>query len=278
VALGSTVTFQWAGARQADSLRAGNQRPRDRDRAWARRRTRPSSAGRSRAGSPVSRYTKLGDSRTSSGAFRPAAAPRPTPITDNAHGGDPLAQLERNRGADTPQITSDLPVDENTDLVTISVGGNDLGFVNVLGFCANYFYCTKAQYTTACGGKKTTLALYLRCKRDELSPKLDDIYARIHHNAPGARILVLGYPQLFPALKEEQDCGKLNLLFSNTKQNYLRKAIAEANQLIAARAATSGVAEFVPVDGYFEGHEICANSGEVDQRRELLSNVVDEMA
>jgi hypothetical protein len=186
-------------------------------------------------------------------------------VTDFGHGGDPLSQLERDRAADTPQVNAnDLPVDENTDLVTITIGGNDMKFVDVVTFCAASSSCTKRRYTEPCqpGAQRTLLAAYLRCKRDELSPKLDAIYARIHQNAPGARIIALGYPQLFPRTKDEQNCGKLNALFSNSEQNYLRQATSELNQLIAARAAASGFVEFVAVDSYFYGHEVCGDWGE----------------
>lgn len=50
--------------------------------------------------------------------------------------------------------------------------------------------------------------------------------------------------------------------FSETEQNYLRQSASELNQSIAARVEQSGVATFIPVDGYFAGHEVCGRYGE----------------
>lgn len=189
-------------------------------------------------------------------------------VKDAAHGGDPLSQLERERAADTPAINAnDLPVDENTDLVTITIGGNDMGFADVLQACAFSKNCTTEKYDNLCtpGGEKVLMSQNLRCRRDALSPKLDEVYRLIHEQAPGARILAIGYPQLFPKQKDDQDCRQLKrpvgvgrVSFANTEQNYLRQATSELNQLIAARAEASGAARFVAVDDYFDGHEICA--------------------
>lgn len=184
---------------------------------------------------------------------------------------DPLAQLDPDRSGDLSNRL-DLPVDEATDLVTITIGGNDLEFAEVLKFCAFSPDCTTEKFR----GRR--LDLKLRELRDDLSPQLDEIYARIHQQAPNARILVLGYPQLFPKSEDEQRCGKLaqrlipqksgpvvtykTLGFSTTEQNYLRQATSEANQLIAARVEASEVATFVPVDEIFDGHEVCGHAGE----------------
>ena len=101
------------------------------------------------------------------------------------------------------------------------------------------------------------------------------MFARIDGQAEGnARILVLGYPQLFPVDPVEQRCHKLrrpNPLhpswgWTTTEQNYLRQATSEANQLIAARVNEShlgsSVITFVRVSILFAGHEICGSSGE----------------
>ena len=116
---------------------------------------------------------------------------------------------------------------------------------------------------------------WLRDERNTLSHQLDIVFGRIHRQAPNARILVLGYPQLFPSSVLEQLCLRLSaplypLTFRWTpnEQNYLRQATSEANQLIAARveAAVSAPSPsaipaeqitFVPVDALFAGHEIC---------------------
>lgn len=171
---------------------------------------------------------------------------------------DPLWQLEVPRTGDTGNA-NDLPVDEATDLVTITIGGNDMGFAEILTFCAIRVDCTTAPY------HGRSLTEHLRRRRAALAPRLDEVYARTHGQAPTARLLVLGYPQLFPASRAEQACGSLGptarLGWSHAEQDFLRRAVTETNRLIARRVAASAIAEFVPVDGLFRGHEICGEAG-----------------
>jgi len=185
---------------------------------------------------------------------------------------DPLPQLALNRSRDT-RNANDLPVDGNTDLVTITIGGNDVNFADILQFCAFSNDCTTEKYQ----GK--SLANAITDRLNALGPKLETVYRQIRAQAPHARILVAGYPQLFPASAAEQNCGKLaqrdyvtkngnrlqhhSIGFSQTEQNFLRGQASRLNQTIADRVARAGVgATFVPVDGQFASHEICGNGGE----------------
>jgi hypothetical protein len=162
-----------------------------------------------------------------------------------------------------PQLDNGF-INSATSLVTITIGGNDVGFGKVVRFC----YFSKNCTTEPFEGKK--LAQYARDQRDALSGQLDMVYADIYAKAPNARLLVLGYPQLFPKTDAEQNCGKLaqhsavgkSIGFSHTEQNFLRRAASELNQTIAARVELSGVATFVPVDRKFAGHEVCGSKGE----------------
>jgi lysophospholipase L1-like esterase len=184
--------------------------------------------------------------------------------------GDPVAQLELDRSADTAN-DYDLPVDANTTLVTITIGGNDIGFGSFMNFCAFSANCTTEKY------QGLLFSEWMKKLRDELSPRLDTIYSTIKTRAPGAKVLVLGYPQLFPASGAEQNCAKLaqktyskkvggkterrTIGYSRVEQKYLRQVSSDLNALIAARAKVNGV-QFVPVDALFAGHEVCGRSGE----------------
>jgi len=88
------------------------------------------------------------------------------------------------------------------------------------------------------------------------------VYQRIAKLAPNARILVLGYPQLFPASTAEQNCSTLIPLFSRTDQNFFRIADNNLNQTISNAVSQSGVATFLPVAQEFAGHEVCGDGGQ----------------
>jgi len=178
--------------------------------------------------------------------------------------------------------TNFLPLNSNTKLVTLTAGGDDLGFGDVLKFCAlnTSDNCANDKYQD---GK--TLAQWATEQMSQLGPNLKKLYTDIRNDAPNAKILVLGYPQLFPASKAEQDCLQLKqrhfhirligtnrqfnltLGYSNQEQNFFRDKDVELNSAINTAVNNSGLSniEFVPVqylgaDG-FAGHEVCGNKG-----------------
>lgn len=180
--------------------------------------------------------------------------------------GDPMPQLQSDRSGDTAN-PYDLPVDEATDLITLTIGGNNVQFSEILKFCALSNDCTTQRF------RGSTLTQYARDQRDELSPNLDAVYGRISSQAPYAQVLVLGYPQLFPESAAEQTCAKLSqrsnprnrqqtLGYTQAEQNLLRRLTSELNQTVAARVRATGVGKFVRTAGLFGGHEICGNEGE----------------
>src|SRR5699024_11478358 len=92
-------------------------------------------------------------------------------------------------GATTDDVLANqldaLTVD--TTLVTLSVGGNDAGFAEVM------LTCVRAS-------EETCLARVQRSRefvRTELPSRLDDVYTAIGRRAPHAKIVVLGYPRVY---------------------------------------------------------------------------------
>lgn len=149
-------------------------------------------------------------------------------------------------------------VDADTNLATITIGGNDAGFAEVVRFCALHA-CLDPEPPKFKDGK--TLAQWLPAKIDSLKPALVRTYqqARNKMGASDTTIVVLGYPQLFPATVREQTCGKLGLWLG--EQDFLRVMTTRMNTVIAQAAAAAGVL-FAPMESAFAGHEICGNSGE----------------
>ncbi len=160
------------------------------------------------------------------------------PQTDVGPGSDPRTQLD----------SADL---SGANLVTLTLGGNDAGYIEVLVACA-------------LGGCNTPS--FERRRReivDRIQPRLEKVYAALAQQAPLARILVLGYPQAFPAAKAEQNCSTLRLFVG--EQDLLRRLGAHLNDTIRsavrAVARTGARIEFVPVAARFAGHEICGRKG-----------------
>jgi len=140
------------------------------------------------------------------------------------------------------------------DLVTLTIGGNDAGYVDLLVECG-LFRCNTPAFRAQ------------RAARiDALKPQLERVYRAIAARAPRARILVLGYANPFPATPAEQSCGALRAFAG--EQDMIRSLGARLNATIAAAAesaARSGTKiRFVPVAARFAGHEICGRGFGVD--------------
>ncbi|MTD14845.1 lipase [Nakamurella sp. YIM 132087] len=131
-----------------------------------------------------------------------------------------------------------------TDLVTITVGGNDIGFGNAMTTCT-------LQSPAACAtavNKSTATAT------KSLPAKLDAIYAKIKAKAPNAKLVVLGYPELYPATPKGM-CGFMQA----PSQVTLNNATVILNGVLAAAAARAG-ATYADVTEDFDGHELCSTS------------------
>ena len=126
-----------------------------------------------------------------------------------------------------------------TGLVTLTVGGNDIGFADVMTTCT-------------LGSDRSCVAAVDRSRQviaTEVPGRLDRVFGQVKTQAPGARVVVLGYPRLF----EQRDClGGL----SEAKRNAINAGADQLADVTAARAASAG-ATFVDMRTSFAGHGIC---------------------
>ncbi|HKT05880.1 MAG TPA: SGNH/GDSL hydrolase family protein [Rugosimonospora sp.] len=128
-----------------------------------------------------------------------------------------------------------------TTYVTISVGGNDAGFGNVIQRCA-------LPWPYTCWGDIDNAEAYMR---GTLPGALDTLYAKIRSLAPAARVVVVGYPRLFNV----SDCQSLARI-SPGEQSALNGGADLLDSTIAARAAAHGF-RFVDPRAAFGGHAVC---------------------
>lgn len=129
-----------------------------------------------------------------------------------------------------------------TTLVTISVGGNDAGFADVMTTCV-------------LNSDETCLERVERAKefaRTELPGRLDEVYAAIQQRASNAEIVVLGYPHFYKL------GGSCWVGLSQTKRAAINSGADVLAEVTAKAAADAGVS-FVDLRGPFAGHEICSS-------------------
>lgn len=85
-----------------------------------------------------------------------------------------------------------------------------------------------------------------------------DLYQAVRRKTFNAQVIVLGYPQLFPASLAEQSCTALSLFAG--EQDFLRQETIRLNSVVQ-QAANDADVTFQDATGTFAGHEVCGSAG-----------------
>jgi len=130
----------------------------------------------------------------------------------------------------------------DTALVTISIGGNDAGFADVMTTC-------NTSSDSTCVNRNQQAQDFARTT---LPGRLDNVYNQIRGRAPGAHVVVLGYPHIY------QLNGSCWVGLSETKRAAINQSADVLASVISGRAAAFGFT-YVDARSSFGGHEICAS-------------------
>ena len=128
-----------------------------------------------------------------------------------------------------------------TTLVSLTVGGNDVGFSDVMETCV-------LEWNSACTGAVATAEQKVRTT---LPGHLDSVLGAIHARSPLAQIVLLGYPDLYDLARSASCLG-----IGTTKRAALNQGADALDQALAAAAARNH-AVFADVRPDFAGHQIC---------------------
>jgi lysophospholipase L1-like esterase len=152
--------------------------------------------------------------------------------------------FEACSGAKTPEVIEKQlgKLSSSTALVTITIGGNDAGFSNVMLNCALYYF--------TCGSAISEANSYIE---KTLPGKLETTYKDIRAKATTAEVIVLGYPKLFT--KEGTTCN-VNFLTSGNEKK-MNESAEKLDAVIKKQAEARGF-KFVNPTSAFEAHEVCA--------------------
>ena len=128
-----------------------------------------------------------------------------------------------------------------TTLVSITVGGNDVGFTSVMETCV---LLPTSSCVSAVNHAEALMAA-------QLPGELDSVLSAIHADAPNARVVVLDYPELYDLSRSASCIG-----LSTTDRTDLNQGADQLDGQIQAAAARHGDV-FADVRTAFSGHEIC---------------------
>ncbi|MEU9283374.1 SGNH/GDSL hydrolase family protein [Streptomyces sp. NPDC048275] len=176
-------------------------------------------------------------------------------LTDVTCSGATTADLAVGQGTAPAQYDALSP---RTDLVTVTIGGNDIGFSTVLGTCAVLAANDPSgspcrDYLTQGGSDQVEQSIAATAS------KISEVIAEIHRRAPHARVAMVGYPSLFP--DSGVGCTSPSVPFAAGDFAYLRDKTKSLNSMIAHRAKL-GAATYVDTYKPTIGHDMCRPVGE----------------
>lgn len=220
------------------------------------------------------RYVALGDSYTSGPLIPTQSGGLCLRSSDNyasltaAKLGDSLTDASCS-GSTTVEMTqpqNDLGVTINppelnsvtgdTKLVTLGIGGNDIGFIDIIETCAeesltNPFGDPCTDHYTSGGTDQLAATI------EQTGPKVAAVLQQIHQLAPHATVYVVGYPDILP--ESNDGCWPL-VPIAYGDVAYLRQTEKELNQMLADEAAVNG-ATYVDTYTPTIGHDVCQAIG-----------------
>src|ERR1700691_1624502 len=197
------------------------------------------------------RYVALGDSYSSGvgagdetgscdqspNAYGPlwAAANSPASFTFDACGGATTSTV----------ISSQLSsLSASTTLVSITIGGNDVGFSSIMETCI-------LESTSSC---ESAVSKAEQSANTTLPGNLSTLFADIKADAPNAKVVLLDYPDFYDL------SVPVCLGLSSADHQTLDNGINDLDGVIATAAAANGDT-FADVRSQFSGHELCDDAG-----------------
>jgi hypothetical protein len=231
--------------------------------------------GTANAAAPTGRYVALGDSYTS-GPLIPtqvdlncvrsnrnyptltATAIGSSSFVDVSCGGATTNDI-LNPGSGTLGGTVPAQIDAvtaATALVTVGIGGNDIGFSDIITTCAES--SISSPFGTPCKNRYTAGGTdQLQARIVATAPKVTAVLRAVRSKAPNARVVVVGYPTIVP--DSGYGCWPV-VPIAYGDVPYLRGVEKSLNSMLANTAAANG-ASFVDTYTPSIGRDACQGSG-----------------
>lgn len=147
-------------------------------------------------------------------------------------------------------------VGPGTDVITVGVGGNTLGFAGILTKCLEVGQGSGGTGTPC----KDELAAGIPARLDKVSQEYDQMLSVLHERAPHAKILTVGYPTVVPADTSKCRYNDLTQFGPVTRGDldWLRQDVLEPlNRTIEKSTGTQQDAGFVDLYTSSQNHSVC---------------------
>ncbi|WP_229349328.1 SGNH/GDSL hydrolase family protein [Streptomyces sp. UNOB3_S3] len=153
-------------------------------------------------------------------------------------------------GSAGPQLDA---LGKQTRLVTIGIGGNDIGFGTIIGSCAALSVTDpagapcKKQYTADDGSDR------LAQRINDAAPKIAKVLKAVHERAPYAKVALVGYPSIMP--DNGTSCFP-SVPIAAGDAPYLRDTEKRLNAMLQQQARAAHV-RYVDTYASTVGHDVC---------------------
>ena len=185
----------------------------------------------------------------------------PQTLVDVACSGALIHNLTDGQNGEPPQYGA---LTDRTALVTIGIGGNDMGFADTVKACAkgpqlsgDFFQVTQTCHGRFDAQAESTLKDLNTPDPSDGLTKFERVYNTIRQKAPHARIVVIGYPHFFKPSGNFFGC---NLIY-RSDEKWMDAKIEEVDAVIEQNALAMG-AEYTGGYSEFDGHELCGDGEE----------------
>jgi lysophospholipase L1-like esterase len=191
------------------------------------------------------------------GQFRDASC-------SGARTGDLTGPQQTDGGSNPAQLDALTPA---TRLVTLGIGGNDAGFMQVLTECAKDTLVDAVKDLVGGGRKDAPCRAHydsggtdqLQARVDAAGEQVGGVLQEIRRRSPQARVYVVGYPELLPA--DPAACAPvLGTTIAAADLGFIAEKERQLNGMLRRRAQAAG-AVFVDTAGPSAGHDMCAGEG-----------------
>jgi lysophospholipase L1-like esterase len=177
-------------------------------------------------------------------------------LTDVSCGGATTDDMDHPQGPGIPAQLS--AVRRTTALVTIGIGGNDLGFSTIAGNCASYTPWGPTRVGWSCAAHYTTGGVdQLATAVQQVEAKVAGVLSQVRLRAPGAAVFVIGYPDILPPTGS--GCWP-DLPFRVADLGFLRGVEAQLDAALARAAAGAGD-HYVDMATPSQDHSACTAEG-----------------
>ena len=143
---------------------------------------------------------------------------------------------------------------ENTqpEAITVTMGGNDLGFGAIISGCMNILN-SPLKADTTCWDAQPEGRQARAQQIHDFYPRLKHLYENLRLSTESGNVFVIGYPRFF---EENYICADMGNVITRTEQVSLNQLVDYANATIKNAALDAGV-KYIDIANVFDGSELC---------------------